>query len=60
MIRYEMHNDDDGLNGVLALINDSNNSRIIVTDDQLRELSSLVYKILALTDMQDIRDEVQS
>jgi hypothetical protein len=60
MIRYEMINDDDGSRNLTVLINDCNNSRIICTDDQLRELAGVVYKIVSLSDLRDIRDVVQS
>ena len=51
MIRYEVTNDDDGINNLVTLINGNNNTRIIVTDDELRELAALVYKIIALSDL---------
>ena len=60
MIRYEMVQDDDGLLNLTVLINDCNNSRIICTDAQLKELAAIVYKIVSLTTINDVRDEIQS
>jgi hypothetical protein len=60
MIRYEMINDDDGSRNLTVLINDCNNSRIICTDDQLKELSYIVVKIVNLTQLPDPLHEVQS
>jgi hypothetical protein len=60
MIRYEMVQDDDGLLNLTVLINDCNNSRIICTDEQLKELATIVYKVVSLTNFVDVRDEIQS
>jgi len=54
MIRYEMTNDDDGANSLLTFINDNNNTRIILTDSDVSELSRLLYKIIALSALPEI------
>jgi len=54
MIRYEMTNDDDGANSLLTFINDNNNTRIILTEDDVSELSRLLYKIFALTALTEL------
>jgi len=54
MIRYEMTNDDDGTNSLLTFINDNNNTRIILTDSDVSELSRLLYKIIALSALPEL------
>jgi len=54
MIRYEMTNDDDGTNSLLTLINDNNNTRIILTDGDVSELYKLLYKIIALSSLPEL------
>ena len=54
MIRYEMTNDDDGANSLLTFINDNNNTRIILTDSDVSELSRLLYKIIALSALPEL------
>ena len=54
MIRYEMTNYDDGTNSLLTFINDNNNTRIILTDSDVSELSRLLYKIIALSALPEL------
>ena len=54
MIRYEMTNNDDGANSLLTFINDSNNTRIILTDSDVSELYKLLYKIIALSSLPEL------
>lgn len=54
MIRYEMTNDDDGANSLLTFINDNNNTRIILTDSDVSELSRLLYKIIVLSALPEL------
>jgi len=60
MIRYLPVQNEDGAIEAWSFINDSNGSRIIVTDYELRELSTILLKIVIAADYVDPFHAVQS
>ena len=60
MIKYFPVQNDDGAIEAWAFINTNNNSRIIVTDDEIRELATILNKIVIAADYQDPFHAVQS
>ena len=60
MIKYMPVQNEDGAIEAWAFINTNNNSRIIVTDEDLRELSTILLKIVIAADYTDPFHAVQS
>ena len=60
MIKYFPVQNEDGAIEAWAFINKNNNSRIIVTDEDLRELSTILLKIVIAADYPDPFHAVQS
>ena len=60
MIKYFPVQNVDGAIEAWAFINKNNNSRIIVTDDEIRELSTILLKIVISADYPDPFHAVQS
>jgi len=60
MIKYLPVQNEDGAIEAWAFINTNNESRIIVTDDELRELSTILLKIVIAADYVDPVHSVQS
>jgi len=60
MIKYLPVQNEDGAIEAWAFINTNNESRIIVTDDELRELSTILLKIVIAADYVDPTHTIQS
>jgi hypothetical protein len=60
MIKYLPVQNENGAIEAWAFINTNNESRIIVTDDDLRELSTILLKIVISADYVDPTHAVQS
>ena len=60
MIKYFPVQNEDGAIEAWSFINTNNESRIIVTDEDLRELSTILLKIVIAADYVDPTHAVQS
>ena len=60
MIKYLPVQNEDGAIEAWSFINTNNNSRIIVTDEELRELSTILLNIVIAADYVDPFHAVQS
>jgi hypothetical protein len=60
MIKYFPVQNEDGAIEAWWFINTNNNSRIIITDDELRELSTILLKIVVAADYVDPTHAIQS
>ena len=60
MIKYFPVQNEDGAIEAWSFINTNNNSRIIITDDEIRELATILNKIVIAADYPDPFHAVQS